>query len=71
MHKRGDKREAQNYRPISVLGPLAKLFATCLNLALERKAVEHGWYAATQAGFRRRHRLEDLAVPVDYAIARA
>ena len=31
VHKRGDRTEAKNYRPVSVMGPLAKLYACCLN----------------------------------------
>ena len=71
VHKKGDKSHACNYRPVSVLGPVAKLFATCLSMLLEQETTHRDWHAPTQAGFRRRHRLEDLAVPVDYAISRA
>ena len=47
VHKKGDKLLAANYRPVSVLGPVAKLFSTCLNQALEREATLHGWRAQT------------------------
>ena len=50
------------------MGPLAKLFAACLNGALEWEAQSKGWRAPTQAGFRCHHRLEDLILPVDYLI---
>ena len=50
---------------------MAKLFATCLNKALEQQAISNHWHAATQAGFRRHHHLEDLLILVDYTIARA
>ena len=30
-----------------------------------------GWRPHTQAGFRKKHRLEDLVVPVDYLLDRA
>ena len=36
VHKKGPKQDAANYRPVSVMGPLAKLFSSCLNLDLER-----------------------------------
>ena len=52
------------------MGPLAKLFACCLNLSLEMQASLHGWRAPTQAGFLRHYRLEDLLVLVDYILAR-
>ena len=68
MHKKGSREDAANYRPVSVMGPLAKLFAACLNGALEWEAQSKGWRAPTQAGFRCHHRLEDLIVPVDYLI---
>ena len=61
----------QNYCPVSMMGPLAKLFACCLNLSIEMQASLHSWHAPTQAGFRRHYRLEDLLVPVDYILARA
>ena len=53
------------------MGPLAKLYACCLNLSLETQASLHGWCAPTQAGFCRHYRLEDLLVLVDYILARA
>ena len=31
VHKRGNQADAKNYRPISVMGPLAKLYACCMN----------------------------------------
>ena len=56
---------------MSVLGPLAKLFAYCLNHSLETQASLQGWHAPTQAGLCRYYRLEDLLIPVDYILARA
>ena len=53
------------------MGPLAKLYACCLNLKLEMLATLHNWRAATQAGFRKHYRLKDLLIPVDYILARA
>ena len=53
------------------MGPLAKLYSACLNARLEALATAGNWRAATQAGFRRRHRLEDLIIPLDYLISRA
>ena len=68
MHKNGTKEDAANYRPVSVMGTLAKLFAACLNWVLEWEAQSKGWRAPKQAGFRCQHWLEDLIVPVDYLI---
>ena len=53
------------------MGPLAKLFAACLNGALEREAQSKGWRGPTQAGFWCHHRLEDLILPVDSLISHA
>ena len=47
VFKKGDKALAANYRPVSVMGPIAKLYATCLNLELEHQAQANGWRAAT------------------------
>ena len=45
--QKGDKTLAANYRPVGVIGPIAKLYATCINLELERQAQANGWWAAT------------------------
>ena len=51
------------------MGPLAKLYACCLNLELETRVTHHGWHAPTQVGSWRHYHLEDLNVPVDYLLA--
>ena len=71
VHKKGTREDAANYCPVSVMGPLAKLFAACLNWVLEREVQSKGWQAPMQAGFQHHHRLEDLIVHVDYLILRA
>ena len=71
VHKKGSREDAANYCPVSVMGPLAKLFAAYLNWELEREAQSKGWRAPMQAGFRCQHRLGDLIVPVDYLILHA
>ena len=52
------------------MGPLAKLYACCLNHSLETQASSCDWRAPTQAGFRRYYKLKGLLVPVDYIPAR-
>ena len=37
VFKKEDKTLAANYQPVSVLGPIAKLYATCINLELEHQ----------------------------------
>ena len=50
VHKRGNQADAKNYHPVSVMGPLAKLYACCLNLELETRAICHAWRAPTEVG---------------------
>ena len=68
---KGNKQFRSNYRSVSVMGPFAKLYATCLNLALAQQAKAGGWWASTQAVFRQKQLLEDLVVPVDCLLDRA
>ena len=69
--QKGNTSIAANYCLVILIGPLAKLFSTCLNLYLEREAQAKGWRAPTQAGFRQHHRLEDLVIAIDYIISKA
>ena len=46
MFKKGNKTLAANYRPVSVMGPTAKLYMTCINLELEHQAQANSWQAA-------------------------
>ena len=71
VYKKGDISQAINYRPVSVMGPFAKLYSTCINIELTRQSQQQDWRAPTQAGFRAHHRLEDLAFPLDVLLARA
>ena len=71
VFKKGDSRLASNYCPVSVMGPIAKLYSSCMNLTLTRQAAAKGWRATTQAGFRPTYRLEDLVFPVDVLLANA
>lgn len=71
VHKKGLREDAANCYPASVMEPLPKLFAACLNWALEQEAQTKGWRAPTQAGFHLHHQLEDLIVPVEYVILQA
>ena len=71
VYKGKDSSDPGNYRPVSVMGPLPKLFMSCLTRYLDSVSELAGWPAPTQAGFRRKHRLEDLVVAVDYLLDRA
>ena len=54
LYKKGDKRDAGNYRPISICDALAKLYALVVNERLSQAVVELGLLPREQAGFRRR-----------------
>ena len=71
VFKKGDSRLASNYRLVSVMGPIAKLYSTCMNLTLTKQAAAKGWRATTQAGFRPTCHLEDLVFPMDVLLANA
>ena len=71
VFKKGDSRLASSYSPVSMMGPIAKLCSTYMNLTLTRQAAAKGWRATTQAGFRPTYHLEDLVFPVDVLLANA
>lgn len=71
MHKKVDAMVANNYRPVSLIGALPKLYMSCLNNQIMMEAELGEWRESTQAGFRKRHYREDLIVTVDYLIDRA
>ena len=71
VFKKGDSRLASNYHPVSVMGSIAILYSTCMNLTLTRQAADKGWRATTQAGFRPTYHLEDLVFPMDVLLANA
>ena len=35
VHKKGVTNLAENYRPVSMMGPIAKLFLACVNMELK------------------------------------
>ena len=69
-HK-GDPRAASNYRTVAVASPLPKLYMSCFNRHLTQVADSNNWRAATQVGFRPKHRLEDLIILADFLVDRA
>ena len=52
VHKKGDKADLNNYRPITVIPVLAKLFASVLTRRLADWTERNNLRAPTQAGFR-------------------
>ena len=53
FHKKGDKSNVQNYRGITLLSTLSKLFTRILNNRLTSWAEDYGIYIEAQAGFRK------------------
>ena len=53
IYKKGDKEEPSNYRGITLLSTVGKLFARILNNRLNDWAEEYNVYVEAQAGFRK------------------
>ena len=53
LHKKGDKDKTENYRPITLLSALGKLFTRILNNRLCSWAEKYHIYVEAQAGFRK------------------
>ena len=51
IHKKGDTDDPSNFRPISLLSTLYKLYSGILASRLTRIATSHGWLSAEQKGF--------------------
>ena len=71
LHKKGDVRACDNYRGISLMHPLGRLFSKVVVARLERSPA--ATRAECQAGFRSRYRLEDncLILQTAFELARA
>jgi len=61
IHKKGDKTNLNNYRPISLLPVLSKLFEKIINTQLN-KIVEDKYIDENQFGFRMGYNTEDAVV---------
>ena len=71
IHKKGDPRDPQNYRGISLMSVFPKLLAAVLLAKLEAVVEARQLRASTQAGFRKGARLEDNILLLMTAIQRA
>ena len=68
VHKKGDKADLNNYRPITVIPVLAKLFASVLTRRLADWAERNNLRAPTQAGFRANRGTSDQLSVLNYIV---
>ena len=68
VHKKGDKADLDNYRPITVIPVLAKLFASVLTRRLADWTERNNLRAPTQAGFRANRGTSDQLSVLDYIV---
>ena len=61
IHKKGDNSMVENYRPISILPCLSKVFEKIMSIRLYNYLSEHSLLASSQFGFRPKYSTE-LAV---------
>jgi len=71
LHKKGSKQDPKNYRGISIMPILPKLYATIIRTRLEATADELQLQAPTQAGFKKDSRTEDNLLLLMTAIEQA
>ena len=64
IHKGGTKSDPSNYRGISLLSCLGKLFLSILNKRLTTFSLDHGLLSETQLGFRKGNRTSDAHIIV-------
>ena len=55
IHKGGDKTDKNNYRPISVISVVMKMFERAVHDQLQSYLIEHNMLAPQQSGFRKGH----------------
>jgi len=59
IHKKGDKSDPRNYRGISLINSLGKIFVSILNRRLQKFCDENSLIDESQAGFRKQYSTED------------
>jgi len=62
IHKKGDKTKLTNYRPISLLPVLSKVFEKVINQQLTKKLDENNLIDKDQYGFRTGHGTDDAII---------
>ena len=69
LHKKGDMAACDNYRGISLMHPLGRLFSKIITARLLRDPAARR--AEGQAGFKARYRIEDHCLVLGTALERA
>jgi len=59
IFKKGEKENLNNYRPISLLPVMSKIFEKIINSRITDKLDEKGYIDCNQYGFRKKHSTED------------
>ena len=70
IHKKGKKDDPENYRPISLLCSIGKIFEKCV-LNIMSNSFGHSLPSSFQHGFRRNHSTATAALTIQNSIARA
>lgn len=71
LHKSGDKSDLNNYRPISLLSTLAKIFEKCIKKRLDNYLQKYMILSEFQFGFRNNVSTEDAILAVTSDITKA
>ena len=64
LHKSGDRKNLNNYRPISLLPSLSKLFEKCIKFRLMNYLEKHKFLSKNQFGFRNNLSTDDALMNV-------
>ena len=70
IHKKGNKEDPENYRPISLLCSLGKVYEKCILKVMDDN-FSHSIPSSFQHGFRKNHSTATAALTIQNAIARA
>ena len=66
VFKSGDPCLRKNYRPISVLSIIAKVFETVVHQQVTSYFISNNLFAKAQSGFRSGHSTQDVLLPAGY-----
>ena len=70
IFKKGDPAERGNYRGITLLSVVGKLFTKLIGERIAKSAEEHGWLAEEQCAFRAKRRTDDHCLTLYRAVAK-